>query len=566
MITQVPVPADSSGVLANACRSATPKFGLSRLSTLWLAVVATAASLTPAWAGLVGHWAFDEGSGTTITDSSGQNNHGILVNPKPGAWTSGVSGGALYFDGTTGAGSQYVTIPDAASLHATNAISFAAWVRCDDINRDGPIVAKEGDGQLAYWFGTFGPRHFGVLLDSDGNQPWSLLDRDQGSIPGGLWVHLASTWDGTTLRHYLNGVALAETAAFSGPLHASTGPLILGANVPYNSTAYKGAVDDLRIYNHALSAVEIQALVGTPPMLVGHWSFDEGGGTNIWDQSSQANHGTIINLRSNTWTTGIAGGALYFPGIVEDNSTYVRIPDSRSLRIAGDITFAAWVRCDDLMRDAPILAKEGDGYLSYWFGTFGLSIEGAGPGNFGILLDADGNQPWSLYDRNQGAVPLGQWAHLASVREGTTVRHYLNGESLGDTGGAFIGPINISDAFLAIGVNSLYNYTAFKGAVDEVRLYNYALTAGEIRELYLGVAFRITALRREDNDLRLTWACVPGRSYVVQTTPQVGAGEFADITPPIAIPADFTGTATNYVHRGALTNATPLFYRIKLLP
>jgi hypothetical protein len=328
-------------------------------------------------------------------------------------------------------------------------------------------------------------------------------------------------------------------------------------------------LDDLRIYSHALDAEEVRALVGTTRLLVGHWSFDEGGGTNIWDQSSQTNHGTLINLRTNTWTAGIRGSGLYFPGIVGEDSTYVAIPDAPLLRIAGDISFAAWVRCDDITRDAPILAKEGDGHLSYWFGAYGLNNEGAGPGNFGILLDPDGNQPWTMYDRDQGDLPEGQWVHLASVREGTTIRHYLNGESLAATGGTFSGPIHISDAFLAIGVNSLYNFsarhTAFKGIVDEVYLYNYALNAGEIRALFLTTTFKITNVAREGNDLRLTWACVPGCSYVVQTNAVLATGGFSDLTAPIPVPADFSGNTTNHLHSGVLTNSSPLHYRIKLL-
>ncbi len=485
------------------------------------AVIMVSAWILPATASVVGHWTFDEGSGTSVADSSSQANHGTLVNAKAGTWTNGVSGGALYFDGTTGAGSTYVTIPDAASLHLTNAISFAAWVRSDDVGRDAPILDKEGGGQLSYWFGTFGPTRFGVLLDTDGNQPWTVYDRDQGVVPQGLWVHLASTWDGTTIRHYLNGVLLAETTAFTGPIHASTAALIIGANVPYNNTAFKGALDDVQIYNHALSADEVRALIGTPRLLVGYWPFDEGGGTSIRDQSSQANSGTLINLRTNTWTAGIRGSALYFPGIVGEDSTYVSIPDAPLLRIVGDISFAAWVRCDDITRDAPILAKEGDGHLSYWFGAYGLNNEGAGPGSFGMLLDADGNQPWTMYDRNQGALPEGQWVHLASVREGTTIHHYLNGESVGATGGTFGGPIHISDAFLAIGVNSLYNFaanhTAFKGALDEVCLYNYALTPAEVASLYTSAAAPTLHIEIQTNTVVVFWP-LPAEDWVLEST------------------------------------------------
>lgn len=496
-----------------------------------------AACLSSANASLVGHWTFDEGGGTNVTDGSGFANHGTLVNLRPFTWTNGVSGGALYLDGTTGAGSTCVTIPDAASLDLTNAISVAVWVRCDDAGRDAPILDKEGDGQLAYWFGTIGAAHFGVLLDTDGNQPWSIYDRDQGLVPQGLWVHLTSTWDGTTIRHYVNGEQLPETAAFSGPIHASTAALIIGANVPYNYTAFKGTLDDLRLFNHALSVDEVRALGGTPQLMVGYWPFDEGGETNVLDHSGQANHGTIIHLQTNTWTSGIRGGALYFPGVVGQSSTYVAIPDTSLLRIVGDISFAAWVRCDDIRRDAPILAKEGDGHLSYWFGTYGLNNEGAGPGNFGMLLDPDGNQPWTMYDRDQGAVPEGQWVHLASVREGTTVRHYLNGQSLGNSGGSFTGAIHISDAFLAIGVNSLYNFaanhTAFLGALDEVRLYNYALTPAEVTALHASAVAPTLHVEQQTNNVVLSWP-LPADGWVLEATnalPSVAA-PWPQLPPP----------------------------------
>ncbi len=530
---------------------------------------ALAAAMTlPAMGSLVGHWTFEEGGGLSVLDSSGQGNHGTLVNARANTWTNGQSGGGLYFDGTTGAGATYVTIPDAASLRLNNAFTFAAWARCDDTGRDAPIVDKEGEGKLSYWFGTYGAAHFGVLLDTDGNQPWSLYDRDQGVICQGVWVHLASTWDGATIRHYLNGVQLPETTAFSGPIHMSDASLIFGANVPYNNTAFKGSIDDVRLYNQALSSEEIGALAGLTPKLVGYWSFDEGSGTNLWDSSGMANHGTLINPQTNNWTSGMRGSALYFGGVVGLDSTYVAIPDAPSLRIAGDISIAAWVRCDDISRDAPILAKEGDGHLSYWFGAFGQSSEGASPGNFGMLLDADGNQPWTMYGRHQGSIPQGQWVHLASVRSGSTVHHYLNGEPLASTT-TFEGPIYVADAFVAIGVNSLYNFaanhTAFLGAIDEVRLYNYALSAEAIRALYATLAFKLTSVSREGADLRLTWSCAPGRSYVVQTNAVAGAG-FADLTAAITTPADFAGPTTNYLHRGVLTNATALFYRIKLLP
>jgi len=315
-------------------------------------------------------------------------------------------------------------------------------------------------------------------------------------------MHLASTWDGMTIRHYLNGVLLQDTAAFGGPINAGSGPLVIGSNFPYNNTAFQGTLDDLRVYDHVLSSNEVRTLAGLTRQLVGYRSFEKGGGTNIADHSGLGNNGTLVNAKTNTWTEGLRGRALYFDGTTGLDSTYVMIPDSPSLRIPTEISFSAWVRCDDIALDAPVLAKEGDDKLSYWFGAFGLNVEGARPGNFGILLDGDGNQPWTTLDRNQGAVPEGVWVHLATTWDGAVIRHYLNGVALPETG-TFAGPINSSDAFLAIGVNSLYNFRAFKGAIDEVELYNYALSPEEVSELYLTFGFRITSFIREGDDLRL---------------------------------------------------------------
>ena len=157
------------------------RVSLKKAASLLLASVALTFGAS---ASLVGHWTFDEGAGASILDSSGLGNHGLLINPKANTWTNGHSGGGLYFDGTTGAGATYVAIPDSASLHITNAISFAAWVRCDDVFRDAPILDKEAPDKLSYWFGAFSPSNFGVLLSVDGNG-WAIEDRNQGNLSQG---------------------------------------------------------------------------------------------------------------------------------------------------------------------------------------------------------------------------------------------------------------------------------------------------------------------------------------------------------------------------------------------
>jgi hypothetical protein len=261
-----------------------------------------------------------------------------------------------------------------------------------------------------------------------------------------------------------------------------------------------------------------------------------------------------------TRTPGVAGGALYFDGTTGAASTYVHVPDAPSLHIAGGITMAAWVRCEDLVRDAPILAKEDYDRLSYWFGVYG--VDDSAPGSFGGLLDRNGLDPWELEDRNQGAVSAGVWTHLATTWDGATVRHYLDGEALPETH-PFTGPLYVADTYLAIGVNSQKHYTAFKGAVDDVRLYNYALGPDAVRALYTTTMLSITDAVKEGDDLRVYWTCGPGQRYQVQTNAGL-VGAFHDLGTAIVTPTGTPVESTNYLHRNALMAADGvLFYRVQ---
>jgi hypothetical protein len=216
----------------------------------------------PCSAELVLYWALDEGQGTFISDSSGKGNHGTLSGTSTGTWTQGRRGAALYFDGST---PTQVGVPSNGTLQITNAITIAAWARNDDPGRDGPILAREsGGGGLSYCFGCEAGG-FGMLLDGNGSYSWDLFDRDNGNVLNGRWTHLASTWDGTTVRFYQDGVVLPQTPAFTGPLFPGSSLLALGVNSEWVSTKFKGVLDEVRLYNHALSPVEIGELAAVKP-------------------------------------------------------------------------------------------------------------------------------------------------------------------------------------------------------------------------------------------------------------------------------------------------------------
>jgi hypothetical protein len=200
--------------------------------------------------GLVAAYGFNEGSGTTVHDSSGKGNNGTLQGGA--SWTtSGKYGNALSFNGS----SALVTIPNSPSLQLTSAKTLEAWVystRLTGIWRD--VIYKGNDNYYLEADSTSGKPAIGGTFASP------LLGT--AALTANTWVHLAGTYDGATLRLYLNGVQV-NSRAETGPIATSTNPLHIGGDSIYGQY-FQGRIDEVRIYNRALSAPEIQRDINTP--------------------------------------------------------------------------------------------------------------------------------------------------------------------------------------------------------------------------------------------------------------------------------------------------------------
>ena len=221
-------------------------------------------SATSTQAALVGSYSFDEGAGTTVGDASGNGNNGTIANLRADTWATGHTGGGMYFPGIKGSGATYVNLGNPGSFQLTSAFTFSAWVHCTAPNTDAPILAKEGPtGGISYWFGVF-YNGFGTLVDHNGIQSWDVQARNVPGSDWDQWHHLAATWDGATLNQYLDG-NLVDTRGVSGSLFNTSESLTIGANSGYTyeghvwSTAFTGTLDDIHIYDTALSASGINA-------------------------------------------------------------------------------------------------------------------------------------------------------------------------------------------------------------------------------------------------------------------------------------------------------------------
>ena len=214
----------------------------------------TASATTPAASsGLVAAFGFDEGSGSTVTDASGNGNNGTIANATWAA--SGKYGKALQFNGT----SALVTIPDSASLHLSSAMTLEAWVNPSTVNanwRD--VIYKGNDNYYLEATSTNASRPDAGMIAGG-----SYADAfGTSALPANTWSYLTETYDGTTLRLYVNGTQVASTA-HTGAIATSTNPLQIGGDSLYGQY-FAGLIDEVRVYNTALTATQIQTDEATP--------------------------------------------------------------------------------------------------------------------------------------------------------------------------------------------------------------------------------------------------------------------------------------------------------------
>ena len=249
--------------------------------------VASATTTAPA-TGLVAAYAFNEGTGTTIGDASGNTNTGTLTNGP--TWNvAGKFGAAVNFDGVN----DHVLVPHSASLNLTTAMTLEAWVNPSvALSNWKAILQKEQD------------TYFLTASSDQQNRPASGFTLSTGvccpfvyatsALVPTTWTHVAATYNGAQIQLYINGVPVSSTPA-TGSIQTTTTPLRIGGNT-YATEFFQGMIDELRIYNRALTAAEILSDMNTP---IGPQGPDTTPPSDVTGVTATAISATQINL---SWT------------------------------------------------------------------------------------------------------------------------------------------------------------------------------------------------------------------------------------------------------------------------
>lgn len=215
--------------------------------------------------GLVGWWTFEEGSGATAKDYSGNGNNGVWAGTGGHYATGKVDSYAGQFDGTD----DYVRVSNAPTINLTNGATLMGWINPASLASPPSIIGKyasdppSGSGSYLIQIPTSGGALQLVIASSTGS---AIIDTATGAISTNAWYFIAGTYDGTSLTLFVNGLRQSTTltGSASGNILATSLDLIFGARHTTDGASiqqfFTGKLDDLRVYSRPLSAPEIAAI------------------------------------------------------------------------------------------------------------------------------------------------------------------------------------------------------------------------------------------------------------------------------------------------------------------
>lgn len=447
--------------------------------------------------GLRSQWHFAEGAGTVAGDSSGNGFAATLSNGV--AWSPGRIGTAVNFDGVN----DFVNLgSDLSILNSVPATTVSCWIKPGSTLASGSFrelvslsvgstsatntsriaVSLQGDG-------TAGDIFVGGRSTDTEAQKNVIAN---ASLSVGTWHHVVAVLDftGNSIKVYVNGTLSATNAAagFASATTPSTSSrsCALGAQDTGDSNYYHGLMDEVQVYNRALSAAEI-ATLASGDARAAHWAFDEGAGASASDSSGDNYGGTLTN--GLTWTSaGQMSAALRFDG----SNDFVNLgSDLGILRNVNATTVTAWIKPASTM--APNTYREivsisvNNGATPTNTSRVALSLKGDGSAG-GLYLggrstDTEAQKVLTV-DANLQA---NQWYHVAGVIDfaSGSLTIYLNGLRVATSTVAFAQthtPNTVSTS-AALGAQDTGNANYFHGDMDDVRIYSRPLCACEIQTL-----------------------------------------------------------------------------------
>jgi len=443
--------------------------------------------------GLVGYWNVNEGTGTSTTDQSGNGFTGTLTNSP--TWGAGKFDDAVVFTNST----NYITAGDQTPLEL-NTFTHSVWVyrtgTCGTFTFC-TAISKGGSSNIGYRFGLRGTGgiYYADLTLNDSQQ----ITGTTTQLATNTWYHIAAVADEKNVRLFVNGVLEKEAARTVTTLSFAGEHFKIGNGNDGNDLPFEGRIDEARVYKKAMSASEIQNLYTWGPSPVLYYNLDENTGTPtaVFDRSGNSNNGTTAGtMTSADWVEGKLGSALDFDG--SDDAIAIATASDSFVDFNGSEAFSgnAWVYIKTMPgtsnQDA-IIAKYDQTSTLRGYRLVVENDDADTTGNFQVeIFDESTNQTLIATGSND-TVNENTWYHIGfSFNGGVTgsagdLNLYTNGVLTGSNSAnaSFLGLEDVAVDF-TIGnydaTDVVANNTAFTGVIDDVKIYNYVRSTGQVIE------------------------------------------------------------------------------------
>ncbi len=399
-------------------------------------------------------------------DQSSFANHGSVNGATLTQDRFGWPNSAFSFDGAQGG----IRANNAAQLNSANAtISF--WIKPNEYPAQSEVYLLSFGGWQERWKISM-PNHGKPVFTTHAGGA-CCSDMDSGTpLTIGAWTHVVMTHDGAKDIIYFNGVQVNEKNV-AGALDATTYPLGIGYNPIDVGNYFNGAIDEVELFNVALTAPQIAALYttqNTPPSVapgkVADYTFD-GDGT---DATTFGNHADVSSAAATTDRFGFGNSALSFNG----TSTEVTASNGAQLN-SPTTTVSFWVKVNALPGNSEAFLFSYGGWQERWkmsLPTHGKVVWTTNHSNGISDMDAgDGNE-----------LPIGVWKQVVVVHDGTNDKIFIDGVLKATK--AVAGTLNPTTKPLGIGYNAIDGGNWFDGSIDDIGIYNFALSDAAIAALY----------------------------------------------------------------------------------
>jgi len=483
---------------------------------------------SPAAAELVAHWPLNDGqvnpNSFTATDVVAPAANGTWENVSTPRWINGALGGAAEFGGSPTAVNtrdDVISISDDGSkLDITGALTISSWIKYEIVGTQAStrhIAGKDRAGgpsedaySLKHNMATADKDTLQFLIASNGVNTnvisTALLPDYTAASQLDGWVHVAGVFQPSEfMRLYINGVLDNELTGASVPTFIDSfpqTPFTIGRLHNSTSHSFNGRIDDVQVYGQALDATQIQTLFATPGTadtgLVSRWLLDDGQSDphtlTAADAVSPASPGTWENVTPPRWTTGLVGGAAAFGDLADtstQNDVITVLSNDEKLNLTSTLSIAAWIKRNEFgspNSTRHIAGKDRSGGATDDAYSLKHNMTG-GADTLQFLIASDGinvnvTSSTTLTDYTAASERNG-WVHVAGVFEaGQAMRLYIDGALDSELVFPFVPPsVDLVPTLFTIGrlFNSATN--SFNGGIDDVRLYDHALTLEEIQAL-----------------------------------------------------------------------------------